>query len=234
MCGSKQQSNNPSADSSNNNRNRRRRRGRRFFKFLGLIGLLWITASVSYNHGHKVVGYFKLKKLSREMDLSWQQRDRLMDTFFDAFQKTHAQRKEVRKIKQAFYKLIDKDGLTQKELNTFIKSSMKKLETMALAHTGSLLKARNVLSPYQRKVLLVRLQQMDNKRNRRSRRYRRYYRSYRHSEADWGYQDRPKYAQPSYEQQDEVKPKTAKPRTHSPQPSRAPSTRPTKLSHHLQ
>lgn len=238
MCGSKKHGNDSNADTSSY-RQRRRRRGRRFFKFLALVGLLWVTASVSYNHGHKIVGYFKLKKLTREMDLTWQQQDRLMDTFFEAFQKTHAQRKEVRKIKQAFYRLMDKDGLTQKELNTFISSSMTKLQTMALAHSGSLLKARNVLTPYQRKVFLVRLQQMDQKRNRWNRRYRRYRRHYRHSEADWNTQDRPSYAQPSkerpgYEQPNEAKPAQVKPGTNSPQPSQVPSSRPTKLSQHLQ
>lgn len=208
---------------------KRRGRRRRFFRFFGFIALLWITASVSYNHGHKIVGFVKMSKLSKEMGLTWQQKDQLQDTFFDAFQKTYAQRKEARKIKRDLYRLIDKEGLTQKELNTFISQSMKKLEKMALEHSASLLKARNVLTPYQRKVLIVRLQQMERKKNRwRShRRYRRY------SEADYYNDLQPRYAQPKPAKPETVQPKEMKPKKQSEvQPSTS-APRPTKLSQRL-
>lgn len=152
----------------------RRRRGRRLFKFLAFLGILWVTATLSYRHGHKVVGFFQMKKLAREMDLTWYQKERLMDVFFDAQQKSFAQRAELHQIKREMYNLLDKENLTQQELNSFIHVSLGKVEKMLQAHTANLLKARNTLSPYQRKVLVVRLQQMEKKRNRWRRHYARY------------------------------------------------------------
>ncbi len=162
-------------------RQRRRRSKRKFLKFFLFVGLLWATATISYRHGGKIVGFIKMKKISKEMSLTWQQKDRLMDTFFAVRQKAFSQRKELKRLKQGFYKLMDKENLTQKELNTFIKQSMATIEKMALEHSASLLKARSILSPYQRKLLIVRLQQMERQHNRR---HWRRYRSYRSQRDD--------------------------------------------------
>lgn len=177
MCSHPNQANHSPSENqqpSNNNhckrcscRRRGRGRGKKLLKFIGFIALLWITASVSYNHGHKIVGFIKMKKLSKEMDLNWQQKEQLVDLFFQSKEKGYRQRGQVRQIKQAFYQLLDKDNLTQKELDQFIRASITRIQKIALSHSPNILKARNTLSSYQRRVLMVRLQKMDIKRQKK-------------------------------------------------------------------
>lgn len=211
---------------------RRRRRKRKILKFFLFVGLLWATAIISHRHGGKIVNFMKLKKISKEMSLSWQQKDQLMDVFFAARQKSFAQRKELKKIKNAFYKLMDKERLTQKELNEFIKKSMATFEVMALEQSKNLLKARSVLSPYQRKLLVVRLQQMERKRNRR---YRRWQKLRQHASAEWK-DEFATYSNVANETKSASSPKTSKAQKECQvyaKPTPTPTTQPTPISHGL-
>lgn len=146
---------------------RRRRRRKRFLFFIGAIALIWATAAFTYRHGHKLVHFMQFRKLVKEMQISHTQRRELASIAFSAMEKNRGQRKVFRKMRYEFFKLMGKENLTQPELDAFLKKHTTQIQQLILSNSPFLLKARAVLSPHQRRILLVRVKQMQERRQRR-------------------------------------------------------------------
>jgi len=195
MCHSKEHHNqeNASAQTANNaqghhdcascsKRARKRRKRRKVFRFLAFAALLWGTAVVSHRYGDAIVHMVKFQKVSKEMQVTYRQKDALTSIFFDAYRGSTKERVELRKMRRNFYQLMDKQDLTKQELDAFLKKNLARIQEMVLAKTPLLMQARNVLTPEQRKILIVRIQQM-HRDKRRWRRWRRWHGEARHAHA---------------------------------------------------
>ncbi|HAA55378.1 MAG TPA: hypothetical protein DCE42_11515 [Myxococcales bacterium] len=150
---------------------KRRCRSRKFFFFLGLIAVIWATASVTFHHGHKIVGFIKMRKLAKEMQVTPMQRDKLISIGFKAYHNNIKHRKEFKEMRREFFHLLSKEQLTQKEVDAFVTKHIAKIQKVLLSNTPLLLEARAVLTPEQRRILAFRIQQMQ----RHKRRWRRHW-----------------------------------------------------------
>lgn len=141
-----------------------RRKKRRFFKFLLLLLLLWGTASLSFHYGGAIVRIAQLNSVVQEMQLSPVQEQRLKGVMWKAWEKNQTFRGSFQKMHTELFELMDKKKLTQQELDDFIKRSVGTFQSVLLSNSKYLLQARSVLTPQQRKILLVRLHQLKQKR----------------------------------------------------------------------
>lgn len=158
-----------------------RRRRFRLFKALIVLAVLWFTATMSYRHGGKIVGFLHMARTAKEMGVTHHQRAQLKGIMWETLEKNRKYRAQMRKMRGEFVVLMDKKTLTKQELDDFIKRSVGKLQEMLLANTPNLLKARAVLTPAQRKIFLVRMQQFQRRRARWSR-HRRMHHHHAHVE----------------------------------------------------
>lgn len=157
-----------------------KRRGRfRFLKFLLFLAIIWGTAVISFKHGHKIVHFIQMKRIAKEMDLTHSQKRKLVGLMWGTIDKNEANRKKVRQMRRDFLQLMEKKDLTQKELDEFIKKSMAEIQSIVLANTNTIMKARAVLSPEQRSILIHRVKQLRRRGHwRRHRHHRRHHREW--------------------------------------------------------